>query len=117
MASWRRQAGAAPDLPAALASLAGGRVDAARALAAYFSGGGATADVIAAWPDVVVARAGADVHHYKFNCALLEEAEAALPEYRAALLLGITLRGPAPSTPRWSRYDTATAIIASLGRS
>ncbi len=107
--------GRPPDLTTALASLSGDHIEATHTLAAYFAGGGSTADLIAAWPDIVVARAGSDVHHYKFNCALLEEAEAALPEYRPALLLGITLRGPSPSTPRWSRYDDATAILASLG--
>ena len=48
------------------------------------------------------------------DVALLEETEAALPEWRRTLLLGITMRGPSPSSPETKRYQEARDIIATL---
>jgi hypothetical protein len=83
-----------PTLGEALASIANNRVTAARTLAAYFEAGGSPGAVIEAWPDIIVSRAGPDAHHYKFHLALLEETEAALPEWQPTLLLGITIARP-----------------------
>ena len=107
-------AGAAPTLIEAFASLEGDRVTAARVMKSHFAGGGTPEAVIEAWPDIVVKHASRDAHHYKFHAALLEETEAALPEWRETLLLGITMRGPSPSDPTWTRHDEAETIIAEL---
>jgi hypothetical protein len=107
-------AGAPPTLPAVFESLGSDRVAALHQLKSFFDGGGTAEQVIAAWPDVIVRHAGPDQHHYKYHLALLEETEAALPEWRKTLLLGITLRGPSSRDSNWARYEAARAIIAEL---
>lgn len=106
--------GPTPDLTTVFETLADNRVEAARMLVAFFEAGGTPAEVIAAWPSVVVKRAGLDAHHYKFHTALIEETEAALPAWQSTLLLGITMRGPSSLDPVWERYDDAQAIIVEL---
>jgi hypothetical protein len=106
--------GAVPTLADCLAMLAVDKIEATRKLAAYFKGGGTVEPVIDAYSALIVKQASGDEHHYKYNLALFEEVEAALPEWRSALILGITLRGPDPLDAKWKRYDASQAIIAAL---
>lgn len=102
------------ELPPIFEAIASDRVEAARRLASYLDQGDVV-DVISAWPDVVVRYASEDAHHYKFHIALIEEAEASLPEWRDTLMLGITIRGPTTAQAPWERYDEARDIIDELG--
>jgi hypothetical protein len=101
------------DLASVFLAMDGDRVEAARMLKAFLLQSDLE-NVFSAWPDVIVKHASWDEHHYKFHIALLEEAEAALPEWRDTLALGITLRGPSSAHPSWERYDEAHAIIDAL---
>jgi hypothetical protein len=103
--------GAPPTLVEAFDAIATNRIDGTRKLAAYLASGGTVEQVMNAYIPLVVERTSGDAHHYKFNAALFEEVEAALPEARNALMLGITLRGPTTRDAKWSRYDDARAII------
>ncbi len=102
--------GAAPTLSAVFGSFSGNRIESARLLAAFLAGGGTVQQVTDAYPTILVEHATGDVHNYKFHAALLEELEAALPEWRKTLILGVTLRGPGPTDPKWARYDEARAL-------
>jgi len=106
--------GPPPGLAAVFEALAGDRVEAARMLVSFFDAGGTPEEVIGMWPTVVVTHASADAHHYKFHMALIEETEAALPEWRKTLMLGITLRGPSSLDPVWARHDDARAILTEV---
>jgi hypothetical protein len=106
--------GAPPTLAEAFAAVAANRIEGTRKLVSFLDAGGRVEEVVAAYTAMILERASGDEHHYKFNVALFEEIEAALPEYRKALILGITLRGPTSISPKWSRHDDTQAILASL---
>jgi hypothetical protein len=64
---------------------------------------------------------GSDVQHYKYNVALLEEVEAALPEWRGRLLSGLTIPSALDQLgPRHDEYELADprhrccALVTSL---
>lgn len=107
--------GETPTLDACLEAIGGSVSDVARMLLAWQTAGGSALDLIDAWAPVAGLRqANADQHRFKFHAALLEEAEACLPEWQGRLLLGIPLRSPSATTPLWERHEEALEIIAGL---
>lgn len=104
-----------PTLDEALNSIASGVTDASRNLLAWMNGGGSLDVLTATWAEVIAVHAPqGDQHWIKYHAALLEDADAVLPQWRGRLLLGIPLRSPSPLSPRWERFDEAQELIASL---
>lgn len=79
-------------------------------IAGFTARGDRFAALQAAWAEVIAARAGRDHHHIKYHTALMEEMDAALPEYRGALALGMVMRGPGGQGARWPCFDEAMAL-------
>lgn len=99
----------------AFAEIGSDITEASRMLLNWLEAGGDASALAASWADLAATRAdNPDVHRIKYHAALLEEAEAVLPEWRNRLLLGIPLRSPSSGSPLWSRHDEALALIDSL---